>query len=76
MKKMKTNLQQNTYSIGILDVIQIVLVMLKGFDLIDTSWWLVFLPLYIEVGLILIFWGVITLIRMARKRKLNKENNK
>lgn len=35
--------------------IQIVLVILKSFDLIDWSWWKVAIPTYIAIGLAIIY---------------------
>lgn len=40
-----------TTGIGVLGVLQIVLIVLKLLSLIDWSWWLVFIPLWIELGL-------------------------
>ncbi len=38
----------------LVDTIQIVLIILKAFGLIDWSWWKVFIPVYILVGMALI----------------------
>lgn len=46
--------------IGCLTVIQIVLIMLKLFKLIDMSWWLIFIPTYITLGIVLI--GILIMI--------------
>lgn len=55
--------------IGVLGVIQIILVTLKLLRLIDFSWWLVFIPTYISlglfiIGLLLVFVGLL----IAEKR--------
>jgi hypothetical protein len=46
-------------------VLTILFVLLKAFGKIDWSWWLVFLPLIIEGGLELLFFGFI--VRFIRK---------
>lgn len=62
-----------TFSIGILDVLQIVLITLKCFDLIVWPWWKVFLPLMIEAALVGLTIGILALISFITKRKRNKE---
>lgn len=44
----------SSHEVGVLGVIQIVLVILKVFNLIDCKWWIVFIPTYIVAGTILI----------------------
>ena len=39
---------------GILDVVQIVLIVLKFCGLITWSWWAVFFPLWISLGIVVI----------------------
>lgn len=54
-----------TSGIGLLDVLQIVLIVLKVFGLIDWPWLLVLFPLWIEfafVALFLVFYLVICII--------------
>ena len=60
------NDSNNSYSI--LSIIQIVLVILKLFNLIDWSWWLVCIPIYISIGLSL-FYIIIALIYEKMKGK-------
>lgn len=43
-----------TFCSGMLGIFQGVLVGLKLFNLANLSWWQVFVPLYIEMGLLLI----------------------
>ena len=40
--------------IGVLGITQIILITLKLLKLIDISWWLVFIPTYISIGLCVI----------------------
>ena len=58
-------------SISILTVVQIILVLLKVFKQIDISWWVVFIPTFIELGVGLI--GIIILIAglIIAKRELD-----
>lgn len=39
---------------GVLDVLQIIFIVLKLTGLIDWSWWAVFAPLFISLGLVAI----------------------
>lgn len=41
--------------IGILDVVQIVLIILKLVGVIKWSWWIVLIPLWITLGMIALF---------------------
>ena len=47
-----------------LGTIQLVFIILKLCDVIDWSWWAVFIPLFIELGL-LVFVGLIMLIALV-----------
>lgn len=54
-----------TSGIGLLGVLQIVLIVLKAFGLIDWSWLLVLFPLWIEfafAALLLVFYLIICII--------------
>ena len=54
-----------TSGIGLLGVLQIVLIVLKAFGLIDWTWLLVFFPLWIElafVAVVLVFYFIICII--------------
>lgn len=44
----------SSHGVGVLGVIQIVLIILKVFNLIDCKWWIVFIPTYMVAGTILI----------------------
>lgn len=60
--------------LGITDVLQIVFIVLKCLGFIDWSWWVVLIPLWINLGLIIIY-RVIWIIHLTnmdykyRKRK-------
>lgn len=60
------NNPNNDYNI--LLTIQIVLVILKLFNLIEWSWWLVGIPTYISIGLA-IFYIIVALIYESVKGK-------
>lgn len=49
---------------GVLDVLQIIFIVLKLTGLIDWSWWAVFAPLFISLGLVAI---IVILTAIARK---------
>ena len=49
---------------GVLDVLQIIFIVLKLTGLIDWSWWAVFAPLFISLGLVAI---IVILTTIARK---------
>lgn len=52
---------------GVLDVLQIIFIVLKLTGLIDWSWWAVFIPLFISLGLVAIL-VILTVI----SRKVDK----
>lgn len=54
--------KNNGSSIGFLGVLQIVFITLKLCNVLQWSWWMVFIPAYISVGLtiILIVIGIIS----------------
>ena len=49
---------------GVLDVLQIIFIVLKLTGLIDWSWWAVFSPLFISLGLVAI---IVIISAIARK---------
>jgi len=49
---------------GVLDVLQIIFIVLKLTGLIDWSWWAVFAPLFISLGLVAI---IVIISVIARK---------
>lgn len=50
----KNNSSSSKDGLGILGVLQIVFIVLKVFDIIQWSWWLVLIPTWISVGLLLL----------------------
>lgn len=58
------NNNNNTSYVGLsfLDVLLVVFIALKIAKVIDWSWWLVLLPLWIQIGLVLIIIIVIYII--------------
>ena len=57
--------------LGILGVVEIVFIILKLLGVINWSWWIVLIPLWIDLGvtLLAIFIIIIVAIIMANKRK-------
>lgn len=58
------NNKNNTSYTGLsfLDVLLVVFIALKIAKVINWSWWLVFLPLWIQIGLVIIMMIVISII--------------
>ena len=48
--------QKSTGGIGFFGLLQVAFIILKVTNLIDWSWWMVFLPLWISIGIIGIFF--------------------
>ncbi len=48
--------------VGLLEVLTIVFIVLKLCGLISWSWWLVLMPLWIELGIILILFVIMFVI--------------
>ena len=55
------NGNKNVAGTGVLDILQIIFIVLKLTGLIDWSWWAVFIPLFISLGLVAIL-VIITVI--------------
>lgn len=53
------NHTENSVGIGVLDALLIAFIILKVIGVIKWSWWLVLLPLWIEIILVIIFIIVI-----------------
>lgn len=63
MSKNSFNVQKN--GMGLLGWLQLVFIVLKVLDVIQWSWWKVFIPLYISAGLfivILIIYIIVLLV--------------
>lgn len=54
-------MKTSSSSIGLLDILLIIFIVLKIIGVITWSWWLVLIPLWIDLGVIAIFF-VIALI--------------
>ena len=64
---MKYNMREtensNSYhGIGFFGLLQVVFIALKVAKVIDWSWWLVFLPVWIELGIIILLIIMLTII--------------
>lgn len=51
---MKSDSNSSSHGVGVLGVIQIVLIILKIVNVIECSWWMVFIPTYISAGILLL----------------------
>ena len=52
---MSKNTKTTTTGISLLGVLQIIFIVLKLCGLIDWSWWKVFIPMWIDLGIIAVF---------------------
>ena len=64
---MKYNMREtensNSYhGIGFFSLLQVVFIAFKVAKVIDWSWWLVFLPIWIELGIIILLIIILTII--------------
>lgn len=59
---------------GFLEVLQIVFIVLKLCGVIDWSWWLVLIPLFVAVllYLVIVLWYVITRLTLEKMEKKYK----
>lgn len=48
--------QKSAGGIGFFGLLQVAFIILKVTDLINWSWWMVFLPLWISIGIVAIFF--------------------
>lgn len=51
---MMSDSNSSSHGVGVLGVIQIVLIILKIVNVIECSWWMVFIPTYISAGILLL----------------------
>ena len=58
-------------SISILTIVQIILVLLKVFKQINISWWVVFIPTFIQLGIGLIAIIIMIVGLIIAKRELD-----
>lgn len=61
---------------GLAEILTIIFVLLKAFGVISWSWWLVFLPEIIAVGLYIIFFIINILCVSAGTRSIRKRTKK
>lgn len=67
---MKENKNSNVYNgIGFFGLLQVVFIALKVAKVIDWSWWLVFLPTWIDLGLFLIVIIIVIIIAITSNRR-------
>ena len=59
---MNNNNNTSYTGLSFLDVLLVVFIALKIAKVINWSWWLVFLPLWIQIGLVIIMMIVISII--------------
>lgn len=58
----------NSYrGIGFFGLLQVVFIALKVAKVIDWSWWLVFLPVWIELGIIVLLIIILAIIYFIRQ---------
>ena len=55
----------NARGLGILDVVLIVFIILKLTKVVSWSWWIVLIPLWIQLGILAIF-GIIVLFMLLK----------
>ena len=61
------NENKNVYNgIGFFGLLQVVFIALKVAKVIDWSWWLVFIPAWIDIGIFLIIIAIILTIIVKR----------
>lgn len=52
---MSKSTKTTTTGVSLLGVLQIIFIVLKVCGLIDWSWWMVFIPVWIDLGIIAVF---------------------
>ena len=67
---MKENKNSNVYNgIGFFGLLQVVFIALKVAKVINWSWWLVFLPTWIELGVYLIVIIIIVIMTVIANKR-------
>lgn len=56
---MEDNKNRNTGGITFMGELQLALIILKFCNVIKWSWWLVLLPIWIELGVLVIMFGIL-----------------
>ena len=59
--------ENNGSSIGFLGVLQIIFIVLKLCNVLQWSWWMVFIPAYISAGLTIILIGLAIILNWSYK---------
>ena len=60
--------------IGIIGTVQLILVILKLFHLIDISWYLIFLPTFIGLGIVFVVLAALIIVTITdRKKEANEK---
>ena len=68
---MKNDRSEN--GLGIVGTIQLILVILKLFHLIDISWYLIFLPTFIGLGIALVVLIALIVVTITDRKKETNE---
>lgn len=68
---MKNDRSEN--GLGIIGTIQLILVILKLFHLIDISWYLIFLPTFIGLGIALVVLIALIVVTITDRKKETNE---
>lgn len=68
---MKDN--KNNSGLGIIGTLQLILVVLKLFHLIDVSWYLIFLPTFFALGIIAILIIALIVVTFTDRKKGDNE---
>lgn len=69
MSKTNKNNSNSNSGIGILGLLQVAFIIMKVAKITDWSWWLVFVPTYIGLGIWAIVLMIIVLIAIWSKKK-------
>lgn len=70
MKKPKqVEVEVNSSNITIVTLIQVAFIVLKLCNIINWSWWLVFLPTLIELGIVIFIVAIILIAAAVSSRK-------
>ena len=59
--------ENNGSGIGFLGVLQIIFIVLKLCNVLQWSWWMVFIPAYISAGLTIILIGLAIILNWSYK---------
>lgn len=63
---MKVEIEFNNKPLTFLDGLQLLFIGLKLAEVIDWKWWIVFIPLYIELGCV----AIIVAVRARKERRI------